>query len=521
MAIASAPATGSVPSSLTSNALISMHLSFFIETVGCQMNVLDSELLASELRRIGYEPAESLRRADIVLFNTCSVREHAEEKIYSALGRLKNAKEYNPRKIIGVIGCMAQKDRKLIFRRAPHVDLVVGPGRLHRLPELLAEVAEGRGPCLDVSLDRPGGDKQSVRESFVPFTPTREIMETGTSPDSVLAVASQNNSEPVPIISRPVPYQAMVRIMSGCNQFCSYCVVPSVRGPEQSRPAVEIVDEVRRLADAGCVEVTLLGQTVNSYKDDTGRPTLLLADLLTMIDPIEGLRRVKFVTNHPRYMTDELLEAVRDLPKVSPFLHVPAQSGSDVMLQRMKRGYDSATYREMIEKIREMMPGAAVTSDFIVGFCGETEEDFQQTADLVRYARFKNSFIFKYSTRPLTKAAELHKDDVPESVKRRRNNELLAIQNAVSLEDNQPYAGREVEILVEGPSKATRKKAASGDGSCHNLLSAGEGTMQLVGRTVCDRIVVFDGACELTGRIIPMRIDKVDAFTLFGTPIEK
>ncbi len=456
-----------------------MSRSFFIQTVGCQMNVLDSELLAAELCRHGHETAESLRCADIVLFNTCSVREHAEEKIYSALGRLKNAKDYNPRKIIGVVGCMAQKDGQLIFRRAPHVDLVVGPGRFHRLPELLDAVAKGRGPCLDVSLDRADGDKRAVRESFVPFTPWRD--------------------GPV----RAAPHQAMVRIMSGCNQFCSYCVVPGVRGPEQSRPAVEIIDEIRRLADGECLEITLLGQTVNSYKDVSGRKTIVLADLLEMIDAVEGLRRVKFVTNHPRFMTGALLEAVRDLPKVSPYLHVPAQSGSDSVLRRMKRGYDAAAYREMIDRIRLTIPGAAVTSDFIVGFCGETEEDFQRTADLVRSARFKNSFIFKYSPRPNTKAAELYADDVPDSVKRRRNNELLAIQNAVSLEDNRPYEGRTVEILVEGPSKTARKR--------------NDGSSQLVGRTACDRIVVFHGPRELIGRIIPVRIDKVDAFTLFGS----
>ena len=329
-----------------------MSRSFYIQTVGCQMNVLDSELIAAELRRVGYTPAESLRRADVVLFNTCSVREHAEEKVYSALGRLKNAKQNNPRKIIGVIGCMAQKDQRVVFHRAPHVDLVVGPGSVHRLPELLEQVAVGRGPCLNVGLDRTGGDRATVQNSFVPFTPVR--CATG----------------------RAAPHQALVRIMSGCDQFCSYCVVPSVRGPEQSRPAGEIVDEVRRLADAGCLEAMLIGQTVNGYVNRSGGRTVALCDLLAMLDAVEGLRRIKFVTNHPRYMTEDLLQAARDLPKVSPYFHVPAQSGSDVVLRRMKRGYDIATYRLMIARIRELIPNAAITSDFIVGFCGETEDDF-------------------------------------------------------------------------------------------------------------------------------------------------
>ena len=474
---------------------------FFIQTVGCQMNVLDSELIAAELRRAGYVPADGVRRADVVLLNTCSVRAHAEDKIYSALGRLKHAKQYNPRKIIGVLGCMAQKDQQLIFRRAPHVDLVVGPGRLHRLPELLQRVADGGGPCLAVSLDRAAEDRRSVRQRFVPFTPLR------------------------PAKTPSAPHQTMVRIMSGCDKFCSYCIVPRVRGPEQSRPAAEIVDEVRRLADAGCLEVILLGQTVNSYKDRTGPRTIALADLLAMLDRIEGLRRIKFVTNHPRHITKSLLEAVRDLPKVSPYLHVPAQSGSDAVLRRMKRGYGAATYREMLDRIRETVPNAAVTSDFIVGFCGETEEDFRQTVELVRNARFKNSFIFKYSPRPETKAAKLYADDVPEAVKRRRNNELLAIQNVISLEDNQPYFGRVVEILVEGPSKVARKRAAvitkraTAGSPQPGPFSEEEGTVQLVGRTVCDRIVVFDGPRELTGRIMPVRIDKADAFTLFGSTV--
>ncbi len=318
----------------------------------------------------------------------------------------------------------------------------------------------------------------------------------------------------------------MVRIVLGCDKFCTYCVVPQVRGPEQSRLAAEIRDEVRRLADQGCLEVTLLGQAVNNYKDTFGPSTIELADLLYQLHQIEGIRRLKFVTNHPRHMTAALLQAVRDLPKVSPYLHVPAQSGANAVLRRMNRGYTVESYREMLARLRETIPGAAVTSDFIVGFCGETEEEFLQTAALVRDARFKNSFIFKYSGRPGTKAAELYEDDVPEAVKRRRNNELLAIQNAISLEDNQPFLGRTVEILVEGPSKVAKK---CGNAKCkmqiaNCTMSAANpqspipnpSVVQLVGRTTCDRIVVFEGPLRLTGRILPVVIERVDAFTLFG-----
>jgi tRNA-2-methylthio-N6-dimethylallyladenosine synthase len=468
----------------------------YIQTVGCQMNVLDSELVAAQLIDAGYELVDSLRQADTILLNTCSVRQHAEDKVYSALGRLKPVKERHPNTIIGVLGCMAQKDQEDIFRRAPHVDLVVGPGQLGQLPALLEQVAAGGGQRIEVSLDRTAGNRQSVQQSFARFVPARP--GKGDSPH----LPAQKETVPV---FRP-RHQAMVRIMFGCDRFCSYCIVPQVRGPEQSRPATEILDEVRRLADDGCLEVTLLGQTVNSYKDATGLQTVHLSDLLYRLHDIEGLRRLKFVTNYPKHMTDDLLGAMRDLPKVSPYLHVPAQSGSNAILRRMNRGYTVELYREMLQRIRAAVPQAAVTSDFIVGFCGETEEEFQQTVDLVRDARFKNSFIFKYSARPGTKAAELYEDDVPESVKRRRNNELLAVQNAICLEDNQPFLGRTVEILVEGPSKVSRKKSTDG------------GTAQLVGRTVCDRIVVFDGPAELTGRLLPVVIEKVDAFTLFGRP---
>ena len=292
--------------------------------------------------------------------------------------------------------------------------------------------------------------------------------------------------------------------MFGCDKFCTFCIVPSVRGPEQSRPPAQIEAEVRQLADQGCLEVTLIGQTVNSYRGiDAGR-TVRLSDLLERLHGIDGIRRIKFVTNYPRHMTPDLLQAARDLPKVSPYFHVPAQSGSNAVLRRMKRGYTAEEYRQMLARIREAVPQGAVTSDFIVGFCGETEEDFQKTVALVRESRFKNSFIFKYSPRPGTKSAVLYADDVPEEVKRRRNNELLAVQNAISAEENRPYLGRTVEILVEGPSKASRRRAEEGE------------VVQLTGRTVCDRIVVFEGPRALVGRIIPVSVIQTDAFTLFG-----
>ena len=483
----------------------------YIETVGCQMNVLDSELVVAALRKAGYELVDSPATADTVLFNTCSVRQHAEDKIYSALGRLKHAKQQNPRKIIGVLGCMAQKDQRLIFERAPYVDLIVGPGQLHQIPRLLDEIAAGSGPRLEVSLDRKAGNREEIERSFESYDPDRDPQ------------------------MRPSPYQAFVRIQFGCDKFCTYCIVPQVRGPEQGRHPEHIVAEAKKLAAEGCREITLLGQTVNSYRHTEGDRTTRLSDLLYRLHDIDGLARLKFVTNFPKDMTDDLLQAVRDLPKCSPYLHVPAQSGSNGVLKRMKRGYTVEEYREMLDRVRAAIPEAAVTSDFIVGFCGEMEEDFQQTVELVRQSRFKNSFIFKYSQRPGTKAPELWPDDVPEEVKRRRNNELLAVQNQISEEDHQKFVGRTVEVLVEGPSKHAQRLDRTDEPNLHResseatidapAVSTGlaDGStsqvIQLVGRTPCDRIVVFQGNRRQIGQLQPVTIYDCTPMTLFGAVV--
>jgi tRNA-2-methylthio-N6-dimethylallyladenosine synthase len=453
----------------------------YIETVGCQMNVLDSEMVVASLRQRGYELTTDVHRADTILFNTCSVRQHAEDKVYSALGKLRRLKQRFPEKIIGVLGCMAQKDQTRIFERAPYVDLVVGPGQLHKVPELIEQIRAQRGRRIEVSRSRRDGTREQIRRSHESFDPLRDPQ------------------------MRPTPWQAYLRIQFGCDKFCTYCVVPMVRGPEQGRPPDQILTEARVLADQGCREIILLGQTVNSYRYSSGNTTTKLADLLARIQDLEGVVRVKFVTNYPKDMTDELLCAVRDLPKCSPYLHVPAQSGSNRILQRMKRGYTVEDYLEMMERIRETIPGVAVSSDFIVGFCGETEEDFRGTVDLLTRCRFKNSFIFKYSERPGTKAAERIPDDVPLEVKRRRNHELLAIQNAISMEDNQQFIGRQVEVLVEGPSKA-----AGGN----DPLPGRE--LQMTGRTRCDRIVVFPGNLRQAGALLPVTIYDTHSHTLFG-----
>ena len=311
---------------------------------------------------------------------------------------------------------------------------------------------------------------------------------------------------------RPTPFQAFLRIQIGCDKFCTYCVVPMTRGPEQGRPPQQILAEAQILADQGCKEITLLGQTVNSYQYRDGETTYRLADLLHQLHDIEGIQRLKFVTNYPKDMSVELLTAVRDLPKVSPYLHVPLQSGSDEVLKRMKRGYTVGDYRDMMHRIHEHLPNAAVSSDFIVGFCGETDDEFQMTVDLVKECRFKNSFIFKYSERTGTKAQQRLPDDVPYPVKQRRNNELLEVQNQISLEDNQPFVGTEVEVLVEGPSKWAAKDESSQQTADSNML-------QLTGRTHCDRIVVFHGNARLIGQMIPIGIYEATPFTLLGTVV--
>lgn len=452
----------------------------YIETVGCQMNVLDSEMVVAALRKQGYALTSDPSIADAILFNTCSVREHAEEKAYSNLFRMKQWKVADPSKVIGVMGCMAQKDQQLIFDRVGFVDLVVGPGQLHRIPEMIERARQGERHQLAVSLSRKDGSADDIKRSHETFDPLRD-------PEM-----------------RPTPFQAYLRIQIGCDKFCTYCIVPMTRGPEQGRSPQEILSEAQVLARQGAKEITLLGQTVNSYRWVDGDRTTRLADLLQMLHPIEGIERIKFVTNYPKDMTRELLETVRDLPKCVPYLHVPAQSGSDNILQRMKRGYTTSDYYAMMDRIREILPEAAVSSDFIVGFCGETEEEFQMTVDMVRRCRFKNSFIFQYSVRPGTKGAERYEDDIPEDIKHRRNLDLLEVQNQISLEDNLRFLGQSVEVLVEGPSKWSIRKGQTGD------------LRQMTGRTRCDRIVVWDGHMRQTGQLLPVRINDVFAFTMMG-----
>ncbi|TWT50337.1 tRNA-2-methylthio-N(6)-dimethylallyladenosine synthase [Rubripirellula amarantea] len=460
-----------------------MNKRVYIQTVGCQMNVLDSEMVIADLKRHGYTVVDTPAQADCVLYNTCSVREHAEEKVYSALGKVKLHKKDNENKIIGVMGCMAQKDQEIIFKRAPYVDLVVGPGQLHTIPTLLNKIKNGEGRQMAVSLARNEGSQATIARSHETFDPLRDPT------------------------MRPTPFQAYLRIQIGCDKFCTYCVVPNTRGPEQGRSPEQILAEANVLAEQGCLEITLLGQTVNSYKfkHEDGSVTDM-SSLLEQLHEIEGIKRIKFVTNYPKDMTERLLETIRDLPKVSPYLHVPAQSGSDDVLKRMKRGYTIADYMAMMERIERILPEAAISSDFIVGFCGETEEDFQKTIELVKRCRFKQCFIFQYSVRPGTKASERLEDDIPLEAKARRNNELLAVHDEIAKEDNLKFVGKTVEVLVEGPSK--RAKRSDDFDDAH--------VVQMIGRTTCDRIVVFDGNRRQAGQFLNITIDDASSHTLVG-----
>ena len=472
-----------------------MNKTVYLETMGCQMNVLDSELVLGQLRALGYSATDDMFGADVVLLNTCSVREHAEAKVYSRLGQLKKHKQEHDQLIIGVIGCMAERDVDGIISRTPQVDLICGPGQLNHIPELISNVEQTRERTIALSTFQSRRVDAAERSSMQ--FDSLEALDLSRAPQPQDAVL-----------------QSYIRIQRGCDKFCTFCVVPFTRGPEQSRPPQAIVQEAKMLAERGACEITLLGQTVNSYAHVENGTRVLLGDLLHRLDEIEGIERLRFVTSYPGDFSDDILQAMRDLPKVCEYLHIPAQSGSNAVLKRMKRQYSVEEYTDLIDRARDTVPGIQIAGDFIVGFCRESEHEFAETVALVERVKYKNIFCFKYSARPDTAADRHRADDVAPEVKRKRNIELLKVQERISVDLNRRLIGRHVEILVEGYSKAAIKAQQAEQSRGQEV--GWRRSNQFVGRTRGDQIVVFEGHTSQVGKLIDVRISAATALTLFG-----
>ncbi|PNU20878.1 tRNA (N6-isopentenyl adenosine(37)-C2)-methylthiotransferase MiaB [Geothermobacter hydrogeniphilus] len=428
-----------------------MSKQFYLETFGCQMNVVDSERIVVLLEEIGYRQTDRVEDADLILLNTCSVRDKAERKVIGHLGRFKPLKENNPGLIVAVGGCVAQQEGASFLEKIPHLDLVFGTHNIHKLPELVRRVEEKRERCHEVEfLDR---------ETRLRLFPQRSGSESVTR---------------------------FVTVMQGCDNFCSYCIVPHVRGREVSRPSGEILEEIRQLAAAGVREVTLIGQNVNSYgARDAGEKSF--AELLRAVHRVDGIERIRFTTSHPKDLSDQLIDCFGECGKLAHHLHLPLQAGSDRVLRTMNRGYTVADYLGKVERLKAVCPDIRLTTDLIVGFPGETEEDFLGTLQLVETLRYSDAYTFLYSPRPGTAAAELP-DDTPRAVRQERFERLLKLQNRISEEAWQGDVGKTLEVLVEGTSRQ------------------GEG--QLFGRSSWNRIVNFSGPTELVGRMVKVRVTR-------------
>lgn len=432
---------------------------FYTETYGCQMNINDSERLAGQLRTIGYEETEQVDKADLILINTCCVRESAEKKIHGRIGEMKRHKLVNPNVIIGVVGCLAQKDKEKILTAFPHVNLVMGTHNTHQLIEVISQVEQSREPVLAVwdQAERLAPDVPTVRKGQI---------------------------------------SAWVPIMYGCNNFCTYCIVPYVRGRERSRPLADIVAEIRQLGAAGFKEVTLLGQNVNSYGKDSGTAITDFADLLQAVDQVEPIARIRYMTSHPRDMNDKVIETIKNSKKICEHFHLPVQSGNNDILGRMNRGYTTEYYQRLVNHIRRLMPGASVTTDLIVGFPGESEEHVIETLNFIKTIRYDAAYTFLYSQRSGTPAAG-YPDQVPVAEKKARLNQLMAVQNEISLQINKQLVGTSVEVLVEGPSKNDETK--------------------LMGRTRTNKIVLWAKAgAEKPGDLVNVQIDTAQTWVLKG-----
>jgi tRNA-2-methylthio-N6-dimethylallyladenosine synthase len=423
----------------------------WLETYGCQMNIADSQLVTAVLRRAGYAAAARPEDADVILLNTCAIREHAEERVLGRLGDLARLKQARPGMRLGLLGCMAQHNRAALIEKAPWLDLIAGPDSYRRLPEMLG--AERFDPAIDVRLDRG--------ETYGDIAPEYA--------DGV---------------------RAYVTAMRGCDKFCAFCVVPYVRGRERSVAPDDLLREVRKLAVAGVREIVLLGQTVNAYRHhETG-----FSELLRKVAGVDGIERIRFTSPHPSDMTPELIETMASEPKVQPYLHLPVQSGSDRVLAAMERGYTTDEYLALVARLRAAIPELALSTDIIVGFHGEREEDFRATVELMRTVRYDSAFTFKYSVREHTRAYRLG-DSVSEEEKGRRLAEIIALQESISLERNRALIGREFPVLVEGPAR--------------------RGGGMLAGKTPQFKTAVFPGHPEIApGATVRVRVESATAHSL-------
>ncbi|HCB92920.1 MAG TPA: tRNA (N6-isopentenyl adenosine(37)-C2)-methylthiotransferase MiaB [Selenomonas sp.] len=429
----------------------------YLINYGCQMNVSDAERMKGQLRTIGYEETDKAEDADLIIINTCCVRESAEDRVYGKIGEIKHLKRLNPELIFGITGCMAQKEGERLIERAPHIDFVLGTNKVHELLSTVERILAKREHVVDVLL----------KEAGLP--------------------------EDVPV-ARGSGVSAWVPIMYGCNNFCTYCIVPYVRGREHSRLPEDVVAEVEEAVEQGYSEVTLLGQNVNSYGKDHKRADF--AELLRRVDKVPGIRRVRFMTSHPKDLSDEVIRAIRDGEHLCEHIHLPVQYGSNRILKAMNRVYTVESYRALVGRIREAIPEVSLTTDLIVGFPGETDEDFLETLDFLKEIRFDAAYTFIYSKRSGTPAAAME-NQVDDELKKARLQRLMDVQNVISLEINESLEGKCLEVLVEGPSKT--------DESVY------------MGRTRTNKPVLFSHSNEQPGDFVKVRITQPQTWVLKGT----
>jgi tRNA-2-methylthio-N6-dimethylallyladenosine synthase len=459
---------------------------FFIKTYGCQMNERDSEQVAHSLIARGYDRVAHETEADVVLLNTCSVRDMADQKALGKMGMLGRLAKERPHMLFGFLGCMAQARGESLLKNLPHVDLVIGTQKFHRVADYVDELVA----------------KKTARSAMAPYQSDRaiddprfSIVDTAEEPGSQSTICDQQLA--------PRQSTAFVSIMQGCNMHCTFCIVPQTRGTERSRTVAEIVGEVRELVARGVKEVTLLGQIVNLYgrhefPNRDGKSPFV--QLLEAVNEIEGLERLRFTSPHPIGFRDDLIDAISRLPKLAEHVHLPLQSGSNRILKAMHRAYTAEKYVDLVRRIRHAREGIAITADVIVGFPGETEEDYKQTRDLVDEIQFDNAFVFRYSPRRDTPAAEMP-DQIDEHIKEQRNQDLLRVVNESTRRSGQRLVGRSVEVLCEGPSKTNPAR--------------------LMGRTRTNKIVVFEGSEKLIGEIVDVHVQHANGFSLYGAPLLK